>query len=157
MVTYNEKKMKERWPVQREPIVERQIAITEMRKGLRWVAVMGERGSGEQFRHWTTVSEASRALLLENLNGLAGMYYGRCDNTWFGIRVDGHSRVLQVDAAREARTPCMQPLTEPHAGQSDLLLTAGAGMPSVSQRQRYKNRNPTTLITCKCSSIVAPP
>ena len=70
--------------------------------------------------------------------------------------VDCHSRGLQVDAAREARTPCMQPLTEPHAGQSDLLLTAGAGMPSVSQRQRYKNRNPTALITCKCSSIVAP-
>jgi len=27
--------------------------------------------------------------------------------------------VLLVDAAREARTPCMQPLTEPHAGQLD--------------------------------------
>jgi len=62
MVTYNEKKMKERWPVQREPIVERQIAITEMRKGMRWVVVMGERGSGEQFRNGATVSESSGAL-----------------------------------------------------------------------------------------------
>ena len=28
-------------------------------------------------------------------------------------------RWAHLNAAREARTPCMQPLTEPHAGQLD--------------------------------------
>ena len=37
----------------------------------------------------------------------------------------------KLDAAREARTPCMQPLTEPHAEQPDSFQTARAGMPQI--------------------------